>query len=106
MNPHVKNAADESQVNEAKKKVRHTREQELNDVRFILSTPQGRRFVWRYLDGLFRLSARSAEPYWTYFNEGERNVSLKMQADVVEASPEALLEMMTEAKEGEKKNDT
>ena len=54
----MRNAADENQVKKASEKDRFSREQELLDVKNILSTPHGRRFIWRYLGlaGVFRLS--------------------------------------------------
>lgn len=98
MKPVVKNAADKNQVKEAEGKVKRTRERELNDVRMVLSTLQGRRFVWRYLSecGVFRTSFTGNSQ--TFFNEGERNIGLKILADVNEAAPEAYLTMMNESK--------
>ena len=45
MKPLVKNAADPGQVKEAESKLKRHRERELNDVRAVLSTPEGRRFI-------------------------------------------------------------
>ncbi len=78
----------ESSQEEGKKKnsdrAKHSRDQELADVRAIMATPAGRRFVWRYMSQLFVSSAHNSGS-WTYFNEGERNVALKINADIVEA---------------------
>jgi hypothetical protein len=101
----VKNAADEGQVREAEKKVRLVRDRELNDIRHILSSPQGRRFLWRYLSacGVYKISFDHSGSI-TSFNEGMRNIGLKLLSDVTDASPEAYIEMMKESKEGELNN--
>lgn len=98
MKSFVKNAANQEQVQQAEGKVRKTREQELIDIKWILSEPIGRRFLWRYLDicGVFRSSfTQSSE---TFFLEGQRNIGLKILADINEAHPEAYLLMMKESK--------
>ena len=45
--PLVKNAADESQVNSAKKKEKITRRDELDDVAILIKQAAFRRFIWR-----------------------------------------------------------
>lgn len=97
--PLTQNAADEQQVEKAGKREQSVRDRELNDVRIVLSTPAGRRFVWRYLErcGLFRTSFTGNEGS-TFFNEGERNIGIKLLADVNEADPERYLLMMKESK--------
>lgn len=97
MKPAVENAANESQVKSADNRNKSEREQHLNDVRFILSNPQGRRFLWKQLAVCDRISAQASGSL-TYFAEGERNAALKIKADIVEASPEAFLQMMKENK--------
>lgn len=103
MKPVVKNAADEGQVKDAEKKAKSQREQELEDVRSLLATQHGRRFIWRYLSacGVFTSSWNHSGSIMC-FNEGQRNIGLKLLSDVNEASPDAYLVMMKEAKEGEK----
>lgn len=96
-----RNAADPEQVNVAAQKSKSARERELNDMREILATPAGRRFIWRYMGdcGLFSLSFTGNST--TFFNEGMRNIGLKLLTDVTEARPEAYLEMALEAKKRE-----
>lgn len=98
MKSFVKNAANQEQVQQAEGKVRKTREGELLDMKWILSEPMGRRFLWRYLDicGVFRSSFTGSSD--TFFREGERNIGLKLLADINESHPEAYLLMMKEAK--------
>ncbi len=73
------------------------REAELEDIRTVLKMPHGRRFIWRYLSLCDRISAMDSGS-WTYFKEGERNICLKIKADVVQADPDSFLKMMNEAK--------
>lgn len=101
--PYVKNAADPEQVREASGKANRGRDRELNDVRYLLSTMEGKRFIWRYLgicrlfETSFRMSAEMA-----YF-EGIRSVGLKMMSDITEANPQAFIDMMKEAGDAAKK---
>lgn len=98
--PLVRNAADPDQVKNAKARVKRTREREIQDITWVLSTKMGRRFFWRYLEmtGLFRTSMDAAMNR-TFFNEGERNVGLRLMADLDEAQPEAFILMKKESKE-------
>lgn len=70
----------------------------LNDVRHVLSSVQGRRFVWRILDmaGVYRSSFTGNSS--TFFNEGARNIGLRVLSDVMDAKPEAFLQMQQEDK--------
>jgi len=94
----VKNAADPQQVKEAAGKEKRVREHELNDIREVVNSAGGRRFVWRYLEicGVFRSSFTGNNT--TFFNEGHRNVGLKLLADLMEGCPERYIQMMTENK--------
>lgn len=91
------NAADETEVKERGKKSKDKRTRELDDVFFILGSPQGRRFFWRYLGrcGIFRTSMTGNNT--TFFNEGERMIGLNLLADLNEANPEAYAVMQKEA---------
>jgi len=74
------------------------REVFLNDVRHVLSSVQGRRFVWMILDmaGVYRSSFTGNST--TFFNEGARNIGLRVLSDVMDAKPEAFLLMQQEDK--------
>lgn len=97
----VRNAADEDQIKEAKKKAGLERRQELSDLREVLALAGGRRLIWRYLSmcGVYRLSY--ALNAGIYFAEGQRDIGLKLMADIMEANDEALILMMREAKSKE-----
>ena len=93
----VKNAADEDQVKYAGDRETKERKQELADIRAVMSTREGRRFLWRYL-GICGIDKTSAETSgsWTYFNEGRKLVGLTLKHDIVQASPEGWIEMQIE----------
>lgn len=92
----VKNAADERQVKRAGQKERDRRTMELDDLRWVLSERPGRRHIWRRLDGL-HTSSFNTNGSIVFFNEGRRDVQLRLLADVMEASPELYLTMQREA---------
>jgi hypothetical protein len=100
MKAFVGNAADEEQVKSAREKEKSQRDRELDDVRTVLANPVGRRFLWRYLSlcGVFTESF-SVNEMMTAYNEGRRNIGLKLLADIHESQPDAYLTMMQEAKQ-------
>ena len=98
----VKNAADEQQVKRAGQKVRDRRMLELDDLRWVLSERPGRRHIWSRLDGL-HASSFNTNGSIVFFNEGRRDVQLKLLADVMEASPELYLTMQQEAIEDQRR---
>jgi hypothetical protein len=103
MKQEIKNAANESQVEKAKTADEKERELELADLRFLLGTPQGRRFVWRILrhcrvfNSVFNNSGSV-----TYYHSGMQDVGHFIQAEVIEAKKEAYFEMMRENEKGSK----
>jgi len=96
--PLVKNAASEKQVRQAVHKEESKRDRELNDVRFILSSAQGRRFYWRLLSSSRMFETSFTGNSTTFFNEGMRNVGLIFMGDLSEADPDAYIKMMKENK--------
>lgn len=99
------NASDEDQVKTRKRKDERERDRELADLRLVMSSVEGRRFVWRLLEkaGVFRTSFTGNST--TFFNEGMRNMGLMVLGDVHEACADAYIVMMNESKEGNGSND-
>ena len=93
------NAADEDGVKTRKRKDEQVRERELADLKLVMESTEGRRFIWRLLDraGVFRTSFTGNST--SFFNEGQRNMGLIVLADVHEACAERYIQMMKEAKE-------
>ncbi|MEY0554616.1 hypothetical protein AB7334_00490 [Providencia rettgeri] len=85
---------------ELKDKLRKEREDD--DLKQVMSTEYGRRFVWKTLSasGVFH-SSFSSDPYSTYFKEGARNRGLELFNSVLSVCPDLYLVMAEEAKEQE-----
>ena len=81
------------------------KEQELNDLKTVMSTAAGRRFVWRILRdaGIFRPSFVGGDALATAFNEGSRNHGLIMLGEIMSELPASYLLMQKEAVENEQK---
>lgn len=90
----VKNAADESQIKIEKEKQKFKQDSDDNDLRFLLSTDQGRRFIWGMLEkcGVFKSSFTGSSE--TFFLEGQRNIGLKLMSDIMRVDPESYLKMI------------
>lgn len=93
------NVGEPDQVKERTKRVKTERERELEDLRDILATKGGRRFVWRVLDASELFAVSNVMNASIYFLEGKRSLGKQLYADVMEAAPEAYLLMMKESKE-------
>lgn len=61
----------------------------------LLADPAGRQWIWGLLERchMFRTSFHGEATHATAFSEGERNIGLMIQADVMKAAPGAY-EMM------------
>lgn len=97
----VKNTADEEQVKEAGRRVDRRRTRELNDLRSVLATKEGRRFFWRILSycgtfkSIWETSAR------IHYNAGQQDIGHFLFGELHEADENAYSIMMKEAKEGD-----
>lgn len=82
-----------------KEKERLQREQELDDVRRLLNLPAGMRFFKRLLEEGHIFHTTFTGNSNTYFLEGHRNLVLKFFADVCEAAPHKVGELMVNKQE-------
>jgi hypothetical protein len=93
----VGNAGDEEQVGKAKRRQSLGRDRELDDLKAVLGTLQGRRFVWRLLGHCSAFtSVFSADPYIAAHNSGRQDVGHFLMHEVEIAKPDAFLTMMHE----------
>lgn len=71
-------------------------ETEKDDWKWLMSSPRGRRIMWRLLGwtGMYRSSFTGNSE--TFFREGERNVGLRVNAALLQADPQAYSSMMLE----------
>ena len=81
-------------------KEKHARQEECNDVKWLMKTRQGRRIMWRLLEatGVFRLSYTGDND--TFFREGARNIGLMQMALINKVCPEHYTTMVQEQKDG------
>lgn len=92
----VKNAADPKQVKLAERKEKDLREQELADLRELLKTEAGRRFVWRVM-GYCKFGSDIWDPSSRiHFLAGLQHVGNWLLAEVTAADEEAFFLMMRE----------
>lgn len=85
-------AAEELQARERRRK-------ELDDLRWWLGHPQGRRLISRLLEhtGIFRSSFNHSGSVMA-FNEGRRDVGLFLTAELTEASADGYMKVLKEYK--------
>jgi hypothetical protein len=71
--------------------------QEVEDLKWLMSSKRGRRIVWRQLAraGVFQSTFHVTAMVMS-FNEGRRNQGNALLADVLEHCPDRFLEMLTE----------
>lgn len=84
-------------VNEKIEELEQTeRRRENSDLRKVLSTPEGRRFIWKMLGraGVFRSSFTGNSH--TFFNEGKREIGLGLFEDVMTINSEMFVRMQKE----------
>lgn len=68
------------------------------DLQWLMSTQQGRRFMWRLLSmsGVYRLSYAGEQTHETAFAEGARNIGLQLMHDVQTLCPDLYAVMVEE----------
>ena len=94
----VKNVADPKQVKEGKQYDKLDRKQELQDLKDIMMTPQGRRVIFRIINNLCHYDSDDAvnSGSWTYFNSGQRSIGRALKNDVFLAAFEEWQQMEKE----------
>jgi len=99
------NAADETQVKKRKRKVDRLEEQKRDDLAVVLSTVQGRRFMWGLIGecGVYALGFHHQETHSSAFDSGRRSVGLNLTTEITTNFPDAYLQMQAEAYEAAKK---
>lgn len=84
----------------AEKARQSARTSQLEDIRRVLATPEGRRVLFRFLfaGGLWR-SSFDREPLVMARCEGRRELALEMLAELESAAPASLALMLQESKQ-------
>lgn len=83
---------DEEEKQEALEQI--AREKELRDIREVLGTPQGRRFLKRLFEVTEYFKAGNREDSKLIYREGKRSVGAKFFSDIVEACPDRVSEIL------------
>lgn len=81
----------------AERRERLRLEREDADMAEVLSTPAGRRFIWRLLGVTGVFSASWDPSAKIHFNEGRRDIGLRYLAELNDKHPERFLEAQAEA---------
>lgn len=89
---------DEKVAKESLDTTRRSREQEIADMRIVLGTPEGRRFFARLIamTGIYEDSMTGNS--YTFYNEGQRSIGLRLMKDLNEVSPDAYIQILSERK--------
>ena len=75
------------------------RKQEINDLRDVMTNPEGRRFVWRVLEeGRVFHSCFDLNPIQMAKNEGKRDIALFVLEELMRDHQQQYLQMCREAK--------
>jgi len=81
------------------------REREIEDLKAVMDTKEGRRFIWRLLGqaGIFHPSFVVGAPDVTAFNEGGRKQGLNLMAEIISETPTSFLTMQQEVMNDEQR---
>lgn len=91
-------ASDEAQVQKRRRAAGNRAAAQKLALRKFLDMPAGRQWIWDLLESchLYETSFDFQNPHATSFREGERNVGLRVLADIEKHAPQALRLMMNE----------
>lgn len=97
----VRNASSKKQVKDAVRKEKFNRESELEDIKEVLKSVNGRRFIWRILS-----KCKTFESIWQpsamiHYNSGMQDLGHFIMAEITDADAELLFLMMKENKKEE-----
>ena len=98
---------DKAQVKEQKITKKMIRDQELAELKDLLSLYHGRAFIWRLLEwcGIYDISFSLEHQELTNFKEGSRNIGLMLRVECFEANSKAYMIMQNEAQERKSKRE-
>ncbi len=93
----VGNTADPEQVKKATKKEKREHEEAIQDIKRLLATDFGKRFIWRYLEKCNVFYTLQGPVPNIHYEEGYRQVGLDMMNEIIEVDPGTLILMMSDA---------
>ena len=75
-------------------------QRDIDDIRFVMDSAQGRRVIWAVLEqGKVFSACFACDPQVTAFNEGQRNLALALFQRVMAHCPDQYLKMAAAATE-------
>lgn len=89
-------AVDQAKLNEKRKKEASERQDEINDLRALMKMPQFRRLAWRLMARCRTFGSVMSGNSYTFYNSGMQDVGHFILAEIIEADPDAYLEMIKE----------
>lgn len=95
MSSHLSNAEAQKRL---KMLERRAKERAVDDLHAVMSTPIGRRFIWRILvqSGVWDASFNGGSEHVTSYREGRRSVGLALMAKAQEECPSEYVHMVSE----------
>lgn len=88
------NLSDEGQVKNAEKKSKFRRDQELSDIKSVLSTEEGKRFIWRILSKCKAFSSVWEASAKIHYNSGQQDLGHYIMSEIIDADEQLLFTMM------------
>lgn len=98
-------AGDAAAVAERAGRAAREQERRAAGLRYVLTDRRGRDWLWSLLEDCRIWSSSFTGDSATFFNEGMRNVGLRVLTEISEAAPEALVTMITENRSDERDDD-
>lgn len=107
MQPEPYNSGDPEQVKSKKTRAKHAEDQHKNDLRAIMATVGGRRYLWALMGacGVFS-DTGSVDPLLVGRFLGRRSLGLELLAEVMTICPDEYLLMQSEAMKQDKEDST
>ena len=94
----VENASDEIEIGKANEIIKRRNLQNKEDMKFILRSQQGRRFLWRLMEHCKVFNSIYHSSSLIHYNAGKQDVGHFILAEIVNSDENALINMMKEAK--------
>lgn len=94
----MSNISNERDVKKAKIKEKDIRSQEIKDLRYVLESEQGRRFLWRLMAECKTFSSIWETSAKIHYNAGQQDLGHFLMAEIIEANENSFMQMMKENK--------
>jgi len=98
------NATDQKVLDKKKLNENFNKKREIKDWEELLNIPTFRRVIWDLMVECKMNELSFTGNSTTFFNEGQRNIGLKIQSKIVKSNPDAYLKMMVDAQKREESN--